>query len=82
MHARHTHIHTYKRSTHFHLIRLTYILMPHGQMIIEAQLGCFCESQSHVWGCLCTYVCMCACVCVCVCTAREQREEALIQGRE
>lgn len=44
-------IHTYTpmESTHFHLIKLTYILMPRGQMIIEAQLGCFCAAkESHV----------------------------------
>jgi len=61
----HTHTQTHKNRTHFHLIRLTCILMPHGQMIIEARLGRFCaatESESHGWGCLC----MCVCVCVCV----------------
>ena len=63
----HTHIHT-------HLIRLSYILMPHGQMIIEAQLGCFCaaaESRSHVWGC-CVCVCVCVCLCMCVCQRIER----------
>lgn len=75
MHAwMHALTHTHKKSTHFHLIRLTYILMPHGQMIIEAQLGCFCaatESESHEWGCLCAY--MCECVCVCVYCQRTER---------
>lgn len=73
MHAlMHTYTHTQtEKSTHAHLIRVAYILMPHGQMIIEAQLGCFhaaTESESHVWGRLSSYVYVCACMS----TTREQ----------
>lgn len=60
----HTHIRTY---THAHLIRVAYILMPHGQMIIEARLGSFraaTESESHVWGGATGFLYVYVCVCV------------------
>lgn len=67
--------HTHMQRPDFHLIRFTYILLPHGQMIREARfrvlLSC-CEGGGSWRGVLST-------VHVCVC---EHKEEALIQGEE
>lgn len=63
---------TNTHTMHFHLIRLTYILMPYGQMIIEAHIR---EQES------CGGVVLALCVCARAHPAREARRgNTLIQG--
>lgn len=57
--------------------------MPHGQMIIEAQLGCFCGatgSKSRV--CVCVGGGICVPMHMCAYSHRTEREAALIPGRK